>query len=377
MGGLSQLSLHWSVQLSKFGSVFVLLALAFLVALESSAQPLSAGVRKKLDNDIRYLVSQHQSYGQFAVAVVDSEGVVSQVNGEKPYPLASVFKLPLLLAILDAQQAGKFPSLGSTLRVTQSDQCIGSGRLASQGLGASVTVQKAAELMMSISDNTATDLLFRTFGCQNLDPWLEKAGFRSSEILLTNRQAWLLSLGRVPGWPQGSSPESRVARWDKLDRAGKLELAGKIEQGAANLSLAQFQAIEDASTGTQTEQQDNMLATRLDNKMSALDLAKLLVRLDQGDLLSSSQRRVAFNILAGQKYHSRLPAKLSTGTEIYHKTGTLSGVRNDAGLLYVKNQEAGVAVVFLSQYIQPGAGSKVDRLAGQVAKLVETAYMNP
>jgi beta-lactamase class A len=227
--------------------------------------------------------------------------------------------------------------------------------------------------MMSVSDNTATDLLFRRYGTENLDPWLRKVGLESSEILLTNRQAWLLSLGKVPGWGK-TSPEARIAAWEKLDRSGKLKLASAIEKAASSLSLGQFQAIENASTGTQTEYQDNQLAARLDNKMSAIDLAKLLVAVDEGKILDKSQRATAFQILAGQKYHSRLPQSLSSSTEVYHKTGTLSGVRNDAGILFPSQGEPGVAVVFLSQQVQPGSGGRIDGLAGKIAKLVEATY---
>lgn len=353
---------------------YLLTAFLILGTLGSAlAQKLPASVSKKLDNDIRYLVGQNRALGSFAVAVVDRNGVISQVNGGKAYPLASVFKLPLLLALLDGQDKGTFPSLGTSLTIGRSDQCIGSGRLADRGLGTKVSVEKACQLMMSISDNTATDLLFRRYGVKMLDPWLAKAGYKSSEIILTNRQAWLLSLGKVPGWGR-TTPEARVQKWAKLNRAQRLELGQKIERSASNLSLAQFQAIEDASTGTQSAYQDNLLAARLDNKMSALDLAKLLISLDSGDLLSAQSRGKAFQIIGGQKYHTRLPKSLSPGTDIYHKTGTLSGVRNDAGLMFTKNRDHGVAVVFLSQSVTPGSGRRVDALAAKIAKLVEKAY---
>ena len=90
--------------------------------------------------------------------------------------------------------------------------------------------------------------------------------------------------------------------------------------------------------------------------------------------MDAEHRRRALNILAGQKYHSRLPKKLAPSTQIYHKTGTLSGVRNDAGLLYPQGRQEGVAVVFLSQDLASGASGKADALAAQIAKLVEQAY---
>lgn len=337
-----------------------------------TAQPrLAQNSVDKLDNNLRYLVGQYAKYGDFAVAVVDSQGVRAAVNAKSAYPLASVFKLPLLLAILKAQEDGSFPSSSSTLTVGLSDQCIGSGALMNRGVGAKVSVDEASRLMMSISDNTATDLLFREYGESKLDPQLTRWGFSSSQILLTNRQAWLLSLGKVPGWG-ATGPAQRVKLWKALSREQKLKKAQEIEDSKSQMSLAQFQQIEDASLGSQSASEDRLLAAQLDNKMSAEDLAKMLVALDQGKLMSGTSRSRALNILAGQKYHSRLPAKLSSATKIYHKTGTLAGVRNDAGLLFFPGKSDGVAVVFLSQNVTSEA--RADSLAAQVAKMVEEAY---
>ena len=72
------------------------LIILLLVTQTVWGQTLSAQQRKKLDNDIRYLVGQQAGFGDIAVAVVDSEGVVSQVNGSRAFPLASVFKLSLI-----------------------------------------------------------------------------------------------------------------------------------------------------------------------------------------------------------------------------------------------------------------------------------------
>lgn len=335
------------------------------------AVPAMAQTPDKLENDLRYLVGRYAKHGDFAVAVVDHQGVRAAINARSPYPLASVFKLPLLVAILAAQEDGSFPSAGTALTITQSDQCIGSGNLARRGVGARVTVDEACRLMMSISDNTATDLLFRKYGEGKLDPQLAKWGFPSSQILLTNRQAWLLSLGEVPGWGK-TTPSQRVENWKALSRAQKLAKASEIEKAAADLTLAGFQRKEDASLGTQTAAQDRLLAAQLDNKMSALDIAQMLAKIDQGQLLSASSKERLLDIMAGQRYHTRLPAKLSGRTRIYHKTGTLSGIINDAGLMYPHGSEQGVAVVFLSQNVT--SESAADSLAAQVAKMVESAY---
>lgn len=337
------------------------------------AAPLSEQASQKLNNDIRYLVGQHKNHGRIAVAVVDRHKTHVAINSASAYPLASVFKLPLLVAILSAQEKDAFPSPSSQLTVSLSDQCIGSGQLSNSGVGARVSVDKACRLMMSVSDNTATDLLFRKFGEAKLDPVLHSWGFKSSEIILTNRQAWLLSLGKVPGWAK-TTPWQRIKNWTSLSREQQLAKAAAIEEAASSMTLSRFQQIENESLGSQTEAQDRELAARLDNKMSALDLAKLLVSVDEGKILDSSSRKRFLSILAGQKYHTRLPRNLSAQSDIYHKTGTLSGVRNDAGLLYCSGQTEGVAIVFLTQGVSSSSDGKIDRLAGQVAKLVEQAY---
>lgn len=348
--------------------------LAALVALAHLALVTNAAAQspETLDNDLRFLVGRYAKHGSFGVAVVDHQGVRAAINARSAYPLASVFKLPLLVAVLAAQDDGNFPSGATPLTIGLSDQCIGSGTLAKRGVGAQVTVDEACQLMMSISDNTATDLLFRKYGEAKLDQTLAGWGFKSSSILLTNRQAWLLSLGQVPGWGP-TTPQQRVERWKALQRAQKLTKASEIEKAAANLSLSAFQRIEDASLGTQTAAQDRLLAAELDNKMSALDLATMLVRVDQGQILSDGSKARLLNIMAGQKYHTRLPAKLSGGTRIYHKTGTLSGIINDAGIMYVGSSPDGVAVVFLSQNVT--SESAAESLAAQVAKVVQDAYL--
>ncbi len=328
---------------------------------------------ERLDNDLRYLVGRYADHGEFSVAVADHQGLRAAVNADTNFPLASVFKLPLLLAVLEDQHQGTFPKPNEVLILSNSDLCIGSGSLARRGIGAAVTVDEACRLMMSVSDNTATDVLMRRYGPGRLDPQLQSWGVQNSEILLTNRQAWFLSLGEVPGWGK-TTPEQRVDLWRRLGRQDRLGLAQKIEESNKGVSLAAFQAIEDRSASIQSRAQDRMLAAALDNTMRADHLALLLVKLDRGEILSPQGRQAALNYLAGQRYHSRLPKGLSSSSKIYHKTGTLEGVINDAGLIYPKGQTQGVAVVFLSKNVKTGSEGRADSLAAEVAKLVEKAY---
>jgi beta-lactamase class A len=54
-------------------------------------------------------------------------------------------------------------------------------------------------------------------------------------------------------------------------------------------------------------------------------------------------------ILLKQTLNDRLPRFLPPGTRVAHKTGTLSGFRNDAGIIYVDDQQH-VAVTVFSEW---------------------------
>jgi beta-lactamase class A len=51
-------------------------------------------------------------------------------------------------------------------------------------------------------------------------------------------------------------------------------------------------------------------------------------------------------ILLKQTLNDRLPRFLPPGTRVAHKTGTLSGFRNDAGILYVDDHQHVAVTVF-------------------------------
>eukprot|EP00959_Pyramimonas_sp_CCMP1952_P118829 2484465-Pyramimonas_sp.AAC.6 len=114
-------------------------------------------------------------------------GEVVRVNDKDVMPLASVFKVPILVeAALKLQE---FWPLGpdscnlsscqgahswddgqnkltptTHLRVDEDCKCIGSGELFNSPVGTSVPLDECCALMMKISDNTATDMVLRVVG---------------------------------------------------------------------------------------------------------------------------------------------------------------------------------------------------------------------
>ena len=89
--------------------------------------------------------------------------VVAGTNTDLSLPLASIFKLYVLLAVADAVKAGTV-RWDDPLTVTKKAKAVGSAGLEELPPGAQVSVRTAAQQMISASDNMATDLLIARLG---------------------------------------------------------------------------------------------------------------------------------------------------------------------------------------------------------------------
>ena len=99
---------------------------------------------------------------------------VAGTNTGEPLPLASIFKLYVLLAVADAVKDGTV-SWTDQLTVTDKSRAVGSSGLELPA-GAHVSVRTAAEKMISTSDNMATDLLIGKMGTHAIEEALATAG---------------------------------------------------------------------------------------------------------------------------------------------------------------------------------------------------------
>lgn len=100
---------------------------------------------------------------------------VAGTNTDMSLPLASIFKLYVLLAVSDAVKAGTL-SWDDHLTITKEGKKLGSAGLDKLPPGAQITVRTAAQQMISASDNMATDLLIGRMGPAAVERALVTAG---------------------------------------------------------------------------------------------------------------------------------------------------------------------------------------------------------
>ena len=101
--------------------------------------------------------------------------LVAGTNTDLSLPLASIFKLYVLLAVAEAVNAGTV-SWNDQLTITAQDKAVGSAGLQALPPGAQVSVRNAAQQMISASDNMATDLLIQRLGPGAVERALVAAG---------------------------------------------------------------------------------------------------------------------------------------------------------------------------------------------------------
>jgi beta-lactamase class A len=100
---------------------------------------------------------------------------VAGTNTDLSLPLASIFKLYVLLAVADGVKSGTV-NWNDKLTITKQAKAVGSAGLEELPPGAQVSVRTAAQQMISASDNMATDLLIERLGTQAVEQALVHAG---------------------------------------------------------------------------------------------------------------------------------------------------------------------------------------------------------
>lgn len=356
---------------SLFHCSLVLIVLVTLTLISFCWQPVQA--KPNLKSRLQAICAQYPDFevGLSAIHIPSNERI--SLDGSRLYPLASVFKMPILVELARQLQSGHANfSLDSRLTITESNKCLGSGDLQYRPNGSTVSLRQAVELMITESDNTATDMIFDLIGTNSVSKLMQSLGLTHGDIFLKNRPAWLLSLGQHPSL-KGKSPKQMVAYYSKLSPQGRRQLARQAEQAGAKLTMAQFLALENSSDNQLSHWQNYYLAANMDNTCSADDLAQLYSMLWRGQLLNRQWTDYCLGVLRRTKSASRIPAKLPKDCVVYHKTGTLAGISNDTGIIMVTQHDP-VVLVALVQKIGANQEYQANQLIARVSRAVWEQY---
>jgi beta-lactamase class A len=106
--------------------------------------------------------------GKVSVLVREGKTTKAELNPQTPLAVGSAFKLAVLKALKSEIASGK-RSWKDVVQLHSRMKSLPSGMLQTWGDGSYLTVQTLAALMISISDNTATDTLINLVGRQKIE----------------------------------------------------------------------------------------------------------------------------------------------------------------------------------------------------------------
>ena len=205
--------------------------------------------------------------GTVAVSVRDVRGGIAlDLRADGRLPSASVIKVAILVELMARVDEGEF-SLEERALLRDEDKVPGSGVLSMLHEGLEVTLEDLAHLMITVSDNTASNVLIDRLGTEAVNERLRGLGLRKTE------------LGR------------KFYDFEARDRG-------------------------------------------LDNWITAREMADLLVLIERRQAVSPAGCEKILAIMRKQQFTDRIPKLLPPDTPVANKTGSITGVCHDVGIIY-------------------------------------------
>ena len=211
-----------------------------------------------------------------------------QIRGAEKVRTASTIKLPVLVDLY-ALAAEKKISLDEELGMKQADVVSGSGVLRELSVGTTLKLRDVANLMIVVSDNTATNICIGRIGADSVNARMDALGLPGTRLMRKVRGD-----GNQLSAPQG---------WSK---AGLLESNKRYGLGST----------------------------------TSLEMISLLGMIEAGKLPGSAEM---LSILKRQQYNDGLGRKIA-GLVVANKTGSLDHLRSDVGIVYTKAGPIAIAI---------------------------------
>lgn len=252
----------------------------------------SAGLRSDpLQDSVRARIASFDGKVTLYAKNLDT-GVSTGIGESDPVRTASTIKLPIMLAVFDAVERGK-AKWTETLTVTSGHKVSGSGIIGSElSDNVQLPLRDVVNLMIVLSDNSATNMILERFTADAVNAHLDKLGISTTR-----------ALRKVRG--DGSQLKSPSG----FSAAGKLPENQKYGLGVS----------------------------------TSRDMVTILEKLERGEMVSPAASREMIAILKRCQDDSGIRRRLG-GTPVANKSGALDALRSDVGIVYSKGGRIALAI---------------------------------
>jgi beta-lactamase class A len=101
----------------------------------------------------------------------------------------------------------------------------------------------------------------------------------------------------------------------------------------------------------------------IDNQVVAAEMRDLMAAMERGEVVSAAASAEMLAIMKRQAFASKLPRLLPPETTVAHKTGTITGVSHDIGILYAPTGPIALAVLTRGCHSPVAADDAIGRIA--------------
>jgi len=131
--------------------------------------------------NVEAAVKDADTYGTVGVSVIGPDGSRWSQNGDRKFRAASIVKIPLMIEVYRRIERGE-TSLDDVHALQAEEKAPGSGVMLHLHNGVELTINDLIYLMISISDNTATNLLIRLAGMDAVNATMRELEMTGSNL---------------------------------------------------------------------------------------------------------------------------------------------------------------------------------------------------
>lgn len=289
--------------------------------------------------------------GTVGVAAVHLEtGREIYLNGDERFPMASSYKVPIAVQLLTRVDRGEI-ELDRMITVQPEDLHPGSGTLTElfDDPGVRLSLRNLLELMLLISDNSATDMV------------LEAAGGGDAVT------ARMRALG-IEG--------IRVDRPTSILIADFLGIESVPRSG--DISPEEFERLHEQLSSSQREAAERAFNVDPRDTSTPRAMARLLAMIWRGEALDSGSSELLLDIMGRSTTGTRrIKGMLPPEIEVAHKTGTIGGTTNDVGIIELPDNAGHVVTVVFVEESEREVETR-ERAIAQIARAIYDYFLfNP
>ena len=309
--------------------------------------------------------------GHLGVSIrLAGQGSVVGIGASVQFPLASVYKIPLMATLFHKIGAGEL-DLEKRLVLREIDKSLGSGDLQYFKSGASLTVHDLCYLMIVHSDNTATDMIHRLIGLEAPNIYMRKLGLREIDIYCPGREYFYIFLGWAKQF-RGKSLGEITAVWRRMSRRERVEVFERIRNETRSKSVVEAQKLAIELWGVSDEKETKEIrdaSAAMDNYGSPGDVATLLELIVTYKVASRGLTKQMIDYMMLCDAREMIPAKIPEGVKVANKTGGVPGTVNDSAIIFASKKNIVLCACFSKDVKHAERKEAMDAIAeiGQIA----------